>query len=94
MYGITITENGKVTARSGDITYRNIVCRDHMIRKFERDKVFVETDDYIILLDGVVRKPYLIMIFAKLLKGLKKSGTAMEKIQAVSLLCAIKLFYS
>ena len=54
MYGITITENGKVTARPGDITYRNIVCRDHMIRKFDRDKVFAETDDYIILLDGVV----------------------------------------
>ena len=54
MYGFSIIHNGKVTARQGDIDYRNIVCCNQMIHKFEQDKVFVETGGFILLLDGVV----------------------------------------
>lgn len=54
MFGYTITVNGRVSAKEGDINYKNIVCSNYMIHKFERDKIFCETNDYIILLDGVV----------------------------------------
>lgn len=54
MFGFSITVNGKVSAKEGDINYRNIVCSNYMIKKFEEDKIFAETEDCIILLDGVV----------------------------------------
>ena len=54
MYGFSIIQKGKVAARQGDIDYRDIVCRNQMIHKFEQDKVFVETEGFILLLDGVV----------------------------------------
>lgn len=54
MFGYTITINGKDKANTGDICYNNIICSNTMINKFEQDKVFKETDNYIILLDGVV----------------------------------------
>lgn len=54
MYGYTITINGKIQAMPGDICYNNIVCSNKMIKKFEQDKIFVETGEYIVLLDGFV----------------------------------------
>lgn len=51
MFGNSIIVNGIV---EGDIKYKNIVCRNHMINKFQQDKLFAETDRYIILLDGVI----------------------------------------
>lgn len=54
MYGYAITVNGKVSAKLGDISYKNIICSNRMIEKFEQDKVFVETDELIIILDGVI----------------------------------------
>lgn len=54
MYGFSIIQGGKVATRQGDIKYRNIVCCNRMIHKFERDKIFVDTEDFIFLLDGVV----------------------------------------
>lgn len=54
MYGCTITINGRVARRPGDIAYQGILCSNYMIKKFEQDKVFAETDDFILLLDGVI----------------------------------------
>lgn len=54
MYGYTITINGSMPAQQGDICYKNIVCSNYMIHKFEKDKIFSETDKYIVLLDGVI----------------------------------------
>lgn len=54
MYGYTITVNGNIPSKDGDIFYKNIVCSNRMIHKFEQDKLFAETDDYIIMLDGVI----------------------------------------
>ena len=54
MYGFTITVNGLRKARKDDICYKNIICSNHMIKKFEQDKFFAETDSYIIMLDGVI----------------------------------------
>lgn len=54
MYGYTITINGSTQARQGDICHRNNVCSNHMLHKFERDKLFAENENFIILLDGVI----------------------------------------
>ena len=54
MYGFTITVNGKISASKDDICYKNIVCSNYMIKKFEHDKIFTETEEYIIMLDGVI----------------------------------------
>lgn len=54
MFGYTITVNGTTPAKRGDICYKNIVCSNHFIDKFQKDKIFTETEDYIILLDGVI----------------------------------------
>lgn len=54
MYGNTITINGKVAPQIGDICYQNIICSNYMIHKFEQDKVFAETNGFIVLLDGVI----------------------------------------
>jgi len=54
MFGNTITINGKLEACPGDIHFKNIVCRNYMINKYEHDKIFADTNDYIIMLDGVI----------------------------------------
>lgn len=54
MFGFTITVNGKVAAGTGDINYNNIVCSNQMIHKFDNDKIFQETDEYIFILDGII----------------------------------------
>ena len=54
MYGYTITINGKLPARQGDLCYNNIVCSNYLLNKFEQDKIFTETSEYIVLLDGVI----------------------------------------
>ena len=52
MYGYDLIINGKQA--TGDIIYENICCRNLMIDKFRDDKIFVENDKYIAILDGVV----------------------------------------
>lgn len=54
MYGYSIAINGKVPAKAGDICYKNIICSNHMIEKFEQDKIFAETEEYLVMLDGVI----------------------------------------
>lgn len=54
MFGYTVTINGSSLSKKGDICYKNILCSNYMINKFEQDKVFTETEDYILLLDGVI----------------------------------------
>lgn len=70
MYGFTITVNGKNKAKQGDICYKNIVCSNRMIKKFEQDKVFAETERYIVLLDGVVlNRKQIVSNFMKIADG-------------------------
>lgn len=54
MFGYTITVNGKSQKSKSDLCYNNIVCQNYMIRKYENDKVFAETDECLVLLDGVI----------------------------------------
>lgn len=54
MYGIQIVVNGIPRNKKGDILFHNIECRNYMIEKFAEDKLFVETEELIILLDGVI----------------------------------------
>lgn len=55
MFGFDIIVNRNNSNFSGGgIFYKNISCINHFIHKFEKDKLFNETDDYIIILDGVV----------------------------------------
>lgn len=54
MYGFDIIINGKNKLELDDINYNNIICKNHMIKKFEQDKIFCETAKYIIILDGVI----------------------------------------
>ena len=54
MFGYSITINGSTPTKKEDIVYKNIVCSNYMINKFEQDKVFSETKEFILLLDGVV----------------------------------------
>lgn len=54
MYGIQIAVNGTPRNLKGDILYRNVECRNYMINKFSDDKIFWESDNLIILLDGVI----------------------------------------
>lgn len=52
MYGFSIVVNGK--RNSGDIGYNNINCYNRMNSKFDKDKIFEETEKYILILDGVI----------------------------------------
>lgn len=55
MYGFNIIQAGKGSGiASRVIKEDNIICEDHMIRKFENDKIFYQDSRYIIILDGVV----------------------------------------
>ncbi len=54
MYGFDIIVNGIKSHDSNDITYRNALCINHMINKFQEDRLFQETDGYIVILDGVI----------------------------------------
>lgn len=54
MFGYSITINGKAVSSQFNICYKDIVCSNYMIKKFEQDKLFNETDEYIVLLDGVI----------------------------------------
>lgn len=51
MYGFDIIN--KIDSK-GDILYSSYTCFNHLIDKFQSDKLFAETDDYIIILDGVI----------------------------------------
>lgn len=52
MYGYDLIINGKQA--TGDIIFQNICCSNRMIDKFRDDKVFIENDKYVAILDGVV----------------------------------------
>lgn len=54
MFGFSIEKGGKTIKDKKYIAYKDIICRNHMIRKFENDKLYSETDDYIVLLDGII----------------------------------------
>lgn len=54
MFGYTITMNGTIPVQTGDISYNNIICSNHMIKKFVQDKIFAETEEYILILDGMI----------------------------------------
>ena len=55
MYGFSITVNGSFkTHNPSDISYQNITCESFMINKFNKDKLFTETEEYIVILDGVI----------------------------------------
>ena len=54
MYGIQLSINGMPRNNKGDILYKNVECRNNMINKFSEDKVFSESDNLIIMLDGVI----------------------------------------
>jgi len=54
MYGYTITINGRTTANERDLSYKNIICSNFMIKKFEQDKIFKQTGDFIVILDGII----------------------------------------
>lgn len=59
MYGFQLIVNGQSSCRGKNvIQYKNVECRNYMIKKFERDKCFLETDELLILLDGVVLNKY------------------------------------
>ena len=54
MFGFNIV-TGKVSQpKSGDINYKGMTCQNLMISRFSDDKVFVENESYILILDGVV----------------------------------------
>lgn len=54
MYGFSISINGKPSNLEGDVVYQNIVCKNYMINKFKNDKVFFDSKDFIVILDGVI----------------------------------------
>lgn len=54
MFGFDIIINGIPVRNQKTICYNNITCTNYMIDKFQQDKLFVETDHYIVILDGVV----------------------------------------
>jgi asparagine synthase (glutamine-hydrolysing) len=54
MYGIQICVNGKPRGGENDILYKNVECRNYMINKFSDDKIFWESEELIVLLDGVI----------------------------------------
>lgn len=55
MYGFNIIQNGKgLSGSSKIISYGNIICENHMISKFEEDKIFFQDEKYIIILDGII----------------------------------------
>lgn len=55
MYGFSIFDKIKPINHSERcISYLDFLCVNNMIEKFSDDKVFVETDKYIIILDGLI----------------------------------------
>lgn len=55
MYGFNIVKNGKPGYPcERQITKKNTKIQNFMIRKFENDKVFYESEDYVLVLDGVI----------------------------------------
>lgn len=54
MFGFDIIINGIPVRNQKTICYNNITCTNYMIDKFQQDKLFVETDHYIVILDGIV----------------------------------------
>ena len=55
MYGFSIIQNGKgLNCSSRIITDGHIICENHMISKFEEDKIFFQNSNYIVILDGVI----------------------------------------
>lgn len=54
MYGFTILKSLAPHSHSErTISYSDCVCVNNMLHKFEGDKIFTETDDYIVVLDGI-----------------------------------------
>lgn len=55
MYGFNIVKNGiSGYPCEREITKKDIKVQNFMIRKFENDKVFYESEEYILVLDGVI----------------------------------------
>ncbi len=56
MFGNSIIINGINNKRKLEktLSYKNIICVNQMIAKFDKDKLFAETDKYLVLLDGVI----------------------------------------
>lgn len=65
MFGYSITINGREKFDQTDIHYKNIVCTNFMINKFKNDKIFEETDEFIVILDGIIinRNELIKMLF-------------------------------
>ena len=67
MFGNSIIVNGtnKTDSVKNFLSYKNIICENHMIKKFDKDKIFAETDKYIVLLDGVILNKNILSIERK-----------------------------
>ena len=52
MYGFSFIIGGHLA--DPDIRYDNMSCKNNFIEKFEKDKIFYQDEDYIIILDGVI----------------------------------------
>ncbi len=62
MFGFSIVQGCKTDLKCKDqIVYKNIICQNQMIDKFVDDKLFFETKDYIIIIDGVILNKQLLM---------------------------------
>ena len=54
MYGFTILKGVTPYSQSErTLSFSDCVCVNNMIHKFEGDKIFTETDEYIVILDGI-----------------------------------------
>lgn len=55
MYGFTINKGFEINNKSNRIiNYQDTFCINNMIHKFEKDKIFIEDEDCIAILDGVI----------------------------------------
>lgn len=78
MFGFNIIINGKASSRQDDICYNNIICQNLMIHKFEQDKLFINTDEFIVLLDGVILNKKELLKESQIVNGGTWSGAIIE----------------
>lgn len=52
MYGFTVTKNLRLANQ--DIVFNNYKFANYLIKKFGKDKIFKETENFIVVVDGVV----------------------------------------
>ena len=84
-FGFTAVINDDV-CKPGNISYNSClrngstVCYEHFVDKFSEDKVFMEDDSYMLLLDGVIFNKKQILkdfsggLFACLIDGYMRKG--------------------